>query len=596
MNFSQFAKYLEKLESTPKRLEITDILTDLVKDLPQSEVDLGIYLSLGLLKAPFENPKFNIADKMIIRVLEVAYNRKKDEVKRAYAKLGDLGNVAFELAPQKDAGKNSVEKVHKLLIEVALTEGAGSQDAKISKLADILKNLDKLSAKYLIRMVLGTTRLGFSELTVLDALAQLVSKDKESAKIAKAEIEAKYANYPDIGYLTKQIKTRGLAGIKNVQIKTGVPILAQKCQRLSSPQEIIEKMERAWAEFKFDGTRVQLHLDKSKKVAAKEIEQEGLFQDSPKGHDKKPKIFIKTFTRNQEETTHQYPDIISAAEKQVDAQSAILDGEAIGYNKKTGKFLPLQETMQRKRKHGVAEAVKNIPLKYFVFDLLYLNGKSLMNKPLIERRKLLKKIIEPGKVIVVDSHLDTTDSKELAQFLDEAKKKALEGLIAKRPDSDYQAGARSFAWVKLKHAVDTTDCVILGYYHGKGDRSKFGLGGFLAGIYEDKTHSYKTICKVGTGLTDEQWKYLKREVDKIKIDQPPTNVKVDKTLFPDVWVKPKIVVELGADEITKSPNHTAGLALKFPRLIKFRDDKGPTDTTSLTEIKDIYKAKKGGSY
>jgi len=585
MNFSQFATYLEKLESTPKRLEITDILTDLIKDLPQSEVDLGIYLSLGLLKAPFENPKFNIADKMIIRVLEVAYNRKKDEVKKAYAKAGDLGNVAFELAPQKDAGKNSVEKVHKLLIEVALIEGAGSQDAKISKLADILKNLDKRSAKYLIRTVLGTTRLGFSELTVIDALAQLVSKDKEGAKIAKTEIEAKYASYPDIGYLAKQIKTKGLTGIKNVRIQTGVPILAQKCQRLSSPQAIIEKMERAWAEFKFDGTRVQLHLDKSKKME----------------RDTKPKIFIKTFTRNQEEPTHQYPDIISAAAKQVDAQAAILDGEAIGYNKKTGKFLPLQETMQRKRKHGVAEAVKNIPLKYLVFDLLFLNGKSLMNKPLIERRKLLNKIIKPGGVIVIDSHLDTTDPKELAEFFDEAKKKALEGLIAKRPDSSYQAGARSFSWVKLKHAdtsllIDTTDCVILGYYHGKGARSKFGLGGFLAGIYDDKTHSYKTICKVGTGLTDEQWKYLKREADKIKIDRPPSNVKVDKNLSPNVWVKPKIVVELGADEITKSPNHTAGLALRFPRLIKFRDDKGPTDTTSLTEIKDIYKAKKGGSY
>jgi len=476
------------------------------------------------------------------------------------------------------------------LQEIAEVSGSGSQDLKINKSAELLKKLDPLSAKYAVRIILGTIRLGFTELTIIDALAQFLGD-----KTASAQIENRYSIHPDIGLVTKIIKKEGLKGIEKIKIEPGVPILAQRCQRLSDPKEVIEKMGRVWAEFKFDGTRVQLHMNRKIKPKSKDTEQNDLF-DRESGE-----MLIKTYTRNLEETTHQYPDIIEAADRLIEADSVILDGEAIGFDKKTGEFLPFQETIQRKRKHGVAEMVKDIPLKYFVFDILYLNGKELIDLPLSERKELLKKAVKPNEEIIIDTYVETDNAEKLTEYFEEAKDKNLEGLILKKPGSVYQAGARSFSWVKMKKAdtkllEDTVDCVVLGYFYGKGVRAQFGIGGFLVGVYDEKAQKFKTITKIGTGLKEDDWIYLKKEADKLKTKEKPKNVEVNKILEPDVWIQPKIVVEVGADEISKSPTHTAGYALRFPRLIKFRTDKKPTDSTSIEEIKTLHNMQKRGYY
>lgn len=608
MKISEFSKYLQKLEDTSKRLEIISILTDLIKNLSEEDVDKALYLSQGSLKADFENPKFNIAEKMMVRVLENAYNVDKQEINKLYGKLGDLGSVALEIAskdstekPAKETAKRALEleitDVYTKLIELAEIEGAGSQEAKVSKLSALLRTLDNLSAKFVVRIVLGTTRLGFTELTIIDALSNLLQGDKG----LREEIEMKYNVHPDLGLIAKKLKTQGIKGVKDIKIEIGVPIWPQKCQRLSSPEEVIEKMQNVWAEFKFDGTRVQLHLDRKKRVKSKKDNQKTLFDSNEST--KRQKIFIKTFTRNLEDTTHQYPDISKAAEKQINAQSVILDGEAIGYNKETGAFLPFQEIMQRKRKHNVAEIAKEIPLKYFVFDILYLNGKSLLNKTLAQRKELLKKIIKEGNVIELSKHVEANTVDQVTEFFEEAKEKALEGLILKKPESMYQAGARAFTWVKLKTAdekllalEDTIDCVILGWFYGKGVRADFGIGKFLVGIYDKKSDSFKTFTKVGTGLTDEEWTTLRSRLQKLKVKEKPANVDVNKFYTPDVWVVPKIVVELGGDEISKSETHTSGYALRFPRLVKFRPDKKPSDVTSLEEITHLHKSQKRGYY
>ncbi|MDC0448994.1 ATP-dependent DNA ligase [bacterium] len=578
MKFIKFAEYLQKLENTAKRLEITDILTNLIKNLDQKETDIAVYLASGYLKAPFESQKFNIAEKMMIKILDHAYNT--DKAREMYKEMGDLGNVAYKLAKTRPAKHLNVAEVHEKMLSIAEIEGAGSQDRKISKGAELLTKLDPLSAKYAVRIILGTTRLGFTEITVIEALSNLLAGDKS----LKKNIEAKYNIHPDIGLIAKQIKKSGLKGIQNINIVPGVPLLSQKAQRLGSMDEIIDKLGLVWAEFKFDGTRVQLHLDRNKKGLKRENTQKDMFDSS------EDKFMIKTFTRNLEETTHQYPDIILGAKNQIDANSVILDGEAIGYNPETGTFLPFQETIQRKRKHGISESAQNIPLKYFVFDILYLNGKSTADKPLRERRKILKKVIKKGETIILGDHIETDTSRGLDDYFKEAVKRKLEGLIVKRPNDAYQAGARAFSWVKLKIAdenlaKDSVDCVVLGYYAGRGARSKFGIGGFLVGVYDPKTDGFKTISKVGTGLTDETWVKLKEMADKHKIDKLPSNVDVNKNLVPDIIISPKIVVEIGADEITKSPIHTAGYALRFPRLLKFREDKSAKEATTVNEIR-----------
>lgn len=589
MKFSELAKYLQKLEETPKRLEITDLLTDLISNLSPQETDKAIYLASGHLEAAFAGVKFNIAEKMMTRIIEQAFSTLKEtnlkgKISTLYKKYGDLGSVVFEL---KKSGKSnlSITEVYSKLFEITKIEGTGSQDLKATKACALIKELDPLSAKYITRIILDIMRLGFTELTIIASLANFL-KDKKLTK----EIESKFYIYPDIGYIAKKIKSEGMRGIVNIDVETGVPILSQRCQRVSGIEEIPERIKNMWAEFKFDGTRIQMHFDKNKKPKNDKDAQSDLFGT------RKKDFLIKTFTRNLEETTHQYPEIIEAAKKQIKADSAILDGEGIGFDRKTGRFLHFQETIQRKRKYDVAESAKNIPFKYLIFDILFLNGKSLMDRPLKERKEILRKVIEPGKVMSVDEQFETTKLEELKKYYDLAKSKGLEGLVVKTPEDSYHPGARSYSWVKYKTADenlmnDSIDCVVLGYYSGKGVRSKFGIGGFLVGVYDNEKDSFKTISKIGTGLTEEDWTKLKSMCDKIKIKEKPSNVEMDKIFKPAVFVEPRIVVEIGADEISISPTHTAGYALRFPRLLKFREDRSPTDATTLNEIVKMYKNK-----
>ncbi len=591
MKFSKLTDYLTKIDATTKRLEITSLISELLEELTEDEIETAVFLILGYLKAPYENPKFSIAEEMMIRILVNSLeNQTKENVQKEYGEIGDMGEVYEKLSDTNKTSYLSIQDVHKSLVEIAEISGTGSQELKVNKTTILLRKLSPKEAKYVIRMILGQTRLGFSELTIISGLAEMIG-DKKLAK----KIEERYSTYPNIGKLVQLVKKFGITGLEKIGIEIGIPILAQRCQRVSDAKEAIEKMGEVWAEFKFDGTRVQLHMDKNKEQDLSKITQESLF-DTGSG-----KYFVKTFTRNLEETTNQYPDIVEAALKQLNAESVILDGEAIGYDKHTGEFLPFQETIQRKRKHGVSETAQNIPLKYFVFDILYLDGEDLTTKTLKERRKIFEGILRKGQVIEPSTYFVTSTEDELNDVFTDAKSKNLEGLVIKKPESPYQAGARSYNWVKLKAAQeklldDTIDAVILGYYFGRGVRAGFGVGGILVGIWDEKEEVYKTLTKIGTGLKDEDFIYLKEICDKNKAKEKPKNVIADKIYTPDVWVNPKIVVEMAGDEITPSETHSAGYAVRFPRLLKFRADKGSKDITTLNEIVDLQKLQKRAYY
>jgi len=584
MKFERFCEFLDRLDKTSKRLEMTQILADLISEISGNEAKIGTYLSLGILKAPFEDLKFNFAEKQMIKTLSLWSGETTEEINKKYSVFGDLGSVAEDLYIQKKQKQHEsmeVKDLYRHLVEIAELEGTGSQDKKSQKIISLAGKLNShLEIKFTVRIILGNLRLGFTELTIIDALCSILQN-----KSYKNQIESTYNKFPDIGEITERIKLDGIEGIEKIKMKPGVPIEPQKAQRLATAQEIIEKMDHVWCEYKFDGTRVQLHFDKSQKTSS-----ENLFE-------KETKFLIKTFTRNLEESTHQYPDLIEGAINQINADSIILDGEAIGYNKDTGEFLPFQETIQRKRKHNVSEVAKQIPLKYLVFDVLYLNGKETVKLPLIERRKLLNEVIKKGNIIEIDSHLETSSEEEVSKFFKEAKEKGLEGIMVKKPDSTYEAGARAFSWIKFKReenseVLDTVDVVVMGYFFGKGVRSDFGIGGFLVGVFNKETETYQTVSKIGSGLSDEEWVKIKEDCDKISVSICPKEYEVAKELSPDVWVLPKLVVTVRADEVSISPNHTSKIALRFPRLISFRYDKAPTDTTSIAEIKDIYNLKR----
>ncbi len=311
MKFSKFSKYLQKLEDTSKRLEMTDILTELISELDVEETDKALYLASGYIEAPFEGIKFNIAEKMMIRAIEQTFSTPKkpdikDKIRKIYAETGDLGNVVFELKKSNPNFKDlSISEVYSKLFEITQIEGTGSQDLKSAKISSLLKETEPLGAKHITRIILGIMRLGFTELTIITALANYLGN-----KSLTKQIEAKYNLYPDIGFIAKKIKGKGLKGLDDTKMTIGVPVLSQKCQRVSGIKEIMERIDKVWAEFKFDGTRVQLHFAKGKNYQKKNKSDKRAQSDL---FDKDEDNFlVKTYTRNLEETTHQYPEIIKA--------------------------------------------------------------------------------------------------------------------------------------------------------------------------------------------------------------------------------------------------------------------------------------------
>jgi DNA ligase-1 len=580
MTFARLAQFLARLEKVSSRLAITRILAELLKEVNPGEIDKACYLSLGRLAPAYAGLEFNLAEKLLIRALARATNTPEDKVKQLYKQLGDLGDVAEKLVNSltRQLVTLKIVKIYEKLNQIARESGEGSVERKISLTANLLQQVDPLSAKYITRIPLGKLRLGFSELTILDALSWLISGDKRH----RGEIERAYEVRADIGQIAKSLKVGGLASLASLQPSVGIPIVPALCQRLPTAEEIIHKMGEIAVEPKYDGTRVQIHY----RVSVTRNTQH-ITRDLP---------FIRIFTRSLESVTHMFPDLAQAVEREVRAEEVILDGEAVGFDPKTGKILPFQETIKRKRKHQVDLFSRRIPLKCFVFDLLVYNGQNFLDQPFFKRRQALTKIIA-GQTIILTPQLVAQDVQKLRYFHHQQIDQGLEGVICKKWNSAYDPGRRGFNWVKLKSEADkkgagladTLDCVVMGLYRGKGKRTDFGVGAFLAGIRKDgKSDEFLSVSKIGTGLTDEQFKQLKIESEQLTVKSQPENYRVDRNLAPDVWLKPGLVVEIQADNITVSPIHTASYALRFPRLVRFRDDKTADQTTTLAELKKLY--------
>jgi len=586
MTLKRLATYFSQLEKTSSRLRITEILAELLKKADVNEVDKICYLSLGRLGPLYAGIEFNLAEKMMLKVISQAYGITEEKAKKEYKQIGDLGEVAEKFDKREKPKPLSVNQVYERLEQIAQDSGEGSVERKISNLAKILDDLDAEGAKYIVRIPLGRLRLGFSDLTIMDALSWMVAGNKSN----RQEIEEAYNNRADVGQIAQIIKKRGLKGLKDIKVSLGVPIMPALCQRLPTAEEMVEKLGKMAVEPKYDGTRLQVHFSKKKKWEQRKDQLAFDFQ---------PKGFVRTFTRNLENTTHMFPDLVEAVFKEVKAQEAILDCEAIGFNPKTGKFLPFQETIKRKRKYEIGRKVKEIPLKFFCFDVLYKDGQDLLKAPFSKRRAILEKAVSSkNKILILTPQIVTEKPQELRKYHDEQIKKGLEGVIVKKWEEAYDPGRRGYTWVKLKQEkgkkggglADTLDCIVMGYYKGKGKRAKFGLGAFLVGIR--KGGKFLTISKVGTGLTDDQWREMYQRCGKVKTSEKPKQYQVHKNLIPDVWCRPKMVVEVEGDNLTKSPVHTARYALRFGRLIRFRDDKSPSQATTLKETKKLYNLQK----
>ena len=396
MTFKSFAETLSILEKTTLRNEITKILAELFKKSEEYEIDKMCYLLLGRLGPKFESLEFQFAKKMMIRSIARSVSEPEEKINRNFKTLGDLGDVIEKFKGYPPAGGSKVKntaqitEVYEKLLEIAREEGQGSVERKISGMVDLLSALDPLSSKYLVRMVLNLLRLRFSDMTILDSFSWMEKGDKS----LRVELESAYNNCTDIGLIAKTFKIGGLGAIRKIGASAGVPIRPQQSERLTTAEEILEKLEECAVEYKLDGLRAQGHIISNIKNQISKIKYiKKIHKQLSLTQQKEETKIVRIFSRNLEDTTHMFPEIVEAAEK-IKVKDAIFDGEAIGVDPKSGKFLPFQETAQRKRKHGIIDMAKKIPLKYFAFDILYLNGESLLGKSFRERRKILENCLK----------------------------------------------------------------------------------------------------------------------------------------------------------------------------------------------------------
>ncbi|MCX8182031.1 MAG: ATP-dependent DNA ligase [Candidatus Methanomethyliaceae archaeon] len=586
MRYLDLVEVYEEIGKTTKRLEITDILVNFLKSCPPELIDKVVYLTQGRIYPEFVPLELGMADKMIIRCIAQASAAKESEVEQLYKTMGDLGKVADAMLSRgkkqvtldlfsttKKAAHVTIERVYADLDSIARAQGPGSQEEKIRILSDLLRDSSPKEAMYIIRTVSGTLRLGVADMTILDALTIAFTGSKD----ARPDIERAYNVSSDLGAVAKTLVLNGLDAIKNFKPSPGRPIRSMLAERLSSPSEILEKMDGKCAvEYKYDGERVQIH---------KTEEGEMLL-----------------FSRRLENITHHYPDIAKLVLEGIPLKSYIVEGEIVAVDPDTGDLLPFQELMHRRRKYGVEEAMQQYPASLRLFDILYADGSDLTIKTYPERRSLLSNVVHESERLRLAEQKIVDNPDDLEAFFQEAISNGCEGLVAKSlgPESIYKAGARGWLWIKYKRdykseMTDTVDLVVVGGSMGTGKRAGH-IGTLLLAAYDDDQDVFRTVCKCSTGFTDEDIRNMRKLLEPYII--PHRHARVDSKITPDIWVVPAKVIEVLGAEITLSPIHTcgldairkgAGLAIRFPRFTgRWRDDKSPEDATTVKEIIEMY--------
>jgi len=576
LDFAALVATFEQMEQTSSRLSLTDYLAALLKKTPIGIIDKVTYLIQGKLYPEYDGIELGFAEKMAIKAIANSSGKNQTEIERIYQKMGDLGDAAGEAMKSKSQSTlfsepMTVERVYSTFDRVARTMGSGSQETKLRMISSLLNDATAAEGRYIIKFVMGQLRLGIADYTVLDALALAFTGDKSNRQV----LENAYNVSSDLGTLAKLLATKGLEAVKSIRITLFKPVRPMLAERITTAGEALERMEgRVAVEYKLDGERVQVHRGREK---------------------------VELFSRRLENITSHYPDV-AAAVRSIKTE-VILEGEVVAINSETGEYLPFQELMHRRRKHSVEEAMENYPVVMNFFEVLYAGGKSKTDLTYMKRRKLLKKIIggiSNSKVRLIEQTI-AEKPEEIDRFMAIAIENGCEGVMIKQISSTYRAGAREYAWVKLKREyrsdlADTLDLVIVGALHGRGRRTgKYGA--LLLAAYDEKAEMFQSVTKVGTGFTDVHLEQFYKYLEPHIISQ--RNARVQTGMDMDVWFEPKIVIEVIASEITLSPSHTAalnvlrpgyGLALRFPKFTgKVRDDKKPEDATTVDELVTMYK-------
>ena len=586
LRYGVIAEAYEKIESTTKRLEMTDLLVDLLKSTPKEVIDKVVYLTQGKLYPDFVGVETGIAERLAVKALVRASGQKESDIEENVKKSGDIGETSQTFIANKKQVSFlqqplTVQKVYETLDKMAKASGSGTVDLKTALLAGLLAAATPKEAKYIMRTATGNLRLGIADMTVLDALAIAYGGGKEAREL----VERAYSISSDLGRVARVVAEKGIEGIKEFEVAVGEPIRPMLAERLSSPEEILEKLGgKCVAEYKYDGERIQAHK---------------------RGGD------VTLFSRRLENVSDQYPDVVGFVRANIKAGEAVVEGECVAMDLDTGEMRPFQELMHRRRKYEIEKTMEDYPVSWFMFDALYIDGKDLTLKPYPIRRKALERAVTENDRVKLTKSLLTSNPKDLEKFFLEAIEDGCEGLVCKSvaDDSVYQAGARGWLWIKYKRdykseMTDTVDLVVVGAFHGRGKRAG-AYGALLMATYDAGADVFETVTKCGTGFTDLDLARFPRMLEKHMVSH--RHPRVSSTLEADVWFEPVVVLEILGAEITLSPIHTSatdsirkgsGLAIRFPRFTgNYRLDKAAEDATKSAEIVEMYRnqLKKTGS-
>ena len=578
MQYLTVAEAYRDLERASGRLALAGRLAALLAGTPAGLLPVVCYLCQGLIAPEFAGVDLGLAEKLAVRAVATATGASPAEVTALVRPTGDLGLAAEQLLAMTAAGRPAsltVTAVVDTLHEIAAAQGPGSQGRKLDLLAGLLAQATPLEARYLLRLVTKGLRLGIGTPTILDALAQVYA----GGRAARPVLERAYNICCDLGRVAAALADGGLSAVGQIHVRPGSPVRAMLAQRLSDAAEILAKLGgRCAAEYKYDGVRVQAHRT-----------ADGA---------------IELFTRRLERVSAQFPDVVATLAAGLGPREAILEGEVVAYDAAAGELHPFGEVMFRRRKHGIDQAVSDVPVGLFCFELLYADGQDLTRLPYPRRRAALAAAITVTDRLRLTTATEAGDPATLDAVFEQAVTDGCEGLVCKSvgPESVYRAGARGWQWIKLKRDYrtelsDTVDLAVVGAFAGRGGRAGV-YGAVLLAAYDPAAGLFRTVTKCGTGFSDADLAALPARLAPLAAPHRPA--RVDARQEPDVWFEPGLVLEILSAELTVSPNYTAawgqvkpdaGLAMRFPRFTgRWRDDKAPEDATTTGELVGLYRA------
>ena len=560
MRYTTLVEAFEKLEHTPSYLKKNSVIVDLLKRTPAEEMERVVLLLLGKPWPAYVSKETGVGLQQLKKAVAQASGYSPPDVDNLMKQVGDLGEVARQLLAKKKqvtlfTEQLTVKKVFENVKQLPEITGEGSVDRKIASISELLTSSTPLEAKFIVRTVIGDLRIGVAEGRLRDAIA--------SAFDVKPEvIEHAYMLTTDYSIVAKAVATGGERGLEKLRVAVGHPVNPMLAQRAETIDEVLERMKgKAAFEIKLDGIRVQVHKDGDK---------------------------VSLFTRRMEDYTNMFPDLVDPLRQALKPKRAIVDGELVAIDKRTGKPMPFQEVLKRRRKYEIKQTIEQIPVELHLFDVLVSNGSVMLDESYVERRKMLEKIVKPvkGKVMVVKQQV-LSKSDEIKKFMNWAIEIGHEGLLAKDLEASYRAGRREFVWLKLKPMLETLDLVVVGGLYGRGKRAGF-FGSYVLAARDEKSGKFKTVTKCGSGYTDEDLKELTNLFKKIQLKKPHEDVDIE--IDCDAYFEPKIVFEMVYEEIQKSPElkHTSTFGLRFPRYIRIREDRRAEEVNTIKDVAEMY--------